>query len=147
MGSTWEWIFRGLIALLVGGNIYWLKRFVTGQEAWRREHERDHTDDGGYVTRNKFFEWCKGSQNACPAKDALLGLRLWREGLTERGIMTRPEHAATCKEVMEGMCHRVDELFKHYHEWIATEIKRIEQTMETKILKEIIDLKKEMRDK
>jgi len=129
--EIFRWLLTGIITILVVANWFWIKRWINGRD----EKEKEWEKQGGLVTREMYFAWCKTQQDKCPACEAHQILNQWRNGMLEKGgIMLKGEHTALCKEitkeVTEGFCNKIDALFEHHREWVAQELKllRLEVT-------------------
>jgi hypothetical protein len=87
-------------------------------------------EEGGLVTRELYFQWCRDQQTKCPACGGYQTLTQWRNGLMDKGgVMTKGEHTPLCKEitreVADSFCAKLDELFAHHREWVGQELKII----------------------
>src|SRR3972149_8593200 len=117
-----RWALTGLITILVVVNWFWIKRWVASKD----EREKEWEKQGGLVTRDLYFGWCKDQQTKCPACGAYRMLTDWRNGMgMNGGPLTKGEHVSICKEVIEGFGDRLCQEFEHHRTLMAAELKLI----------------------
>jgi hypothetical protein len=146
--ATTEWLWRGLISLLLVGNWYWVKRYIASNDKWKQdldERSLAFEEKGGIVTRDKHFEWCKDAMTKCSAGPLAQSLTDWRQQMYEKGgALTKAEHTELCKEVAGVFGDRVSEIFSHHREIMAQEMKLVRTELSKDLLKSMADLKREI---
>jgi len=129
MKDIWVvWLTQGLIFILFLVVWFWIKRWVNQQDDRWKKYEEEWMNQGGVVTRNKFFDWCLEGKSKCAALISYGTLIEWRNTmLSKGGPMVKEEFLALSKEmnkeVNEKFCERIDELFEHHREWVGQEMK------------------------
>ena len=125
MKDVWIiWLVQGLIVVLLIVVWFWFKRWINQQDEERQGWVRE----GGLITREKYFNFCKDQQSRCPACGAYRILMEWRNGMLDKGgVMLKGEYLALSKEMTkemtENFCERIDELFEHHRQWVGQELK------------------------
>lgn len=115
-----RWALTGLITILVVVNWFWIKQWIASKDYREKEWERQ----GGLVTRNLYFAWCKEQQSKCPACGTAKMLGEWRNGMgADGGPLTKGEHTTICKEVIEAFGERLCQEFEHHRNLMAGELK------------------------
>jgi len=120
------WLSQGVISMLLVIVSFWIRRWINQLDQERATWIKE----GGLITRTMFHELLREEQLKCPAIKTLQGLSDWRNDVLDRGgIMTKPEHAAICKEntreIADNFYRRLDELFEHHREWVGQELRLI----------------------
>jgi hypothetical protein len=125
------WAITGGMSLMMGIIAFWVKRWINSQDT-----ERDKwNSEGGLMTRDTFFRFCRGNRDECPAVRHVLELQAWQTKLSEDGgLMPRLEHAELCKEitreVTENIMDRLKEMFDNHRVWVGQELRLITQQQE-----------------
>ena len=106
----WIWqiglsVLGAVLSILLSTNIYWIKKWMRQREDWENKHdgkENGLDEEGGVVTRDKFFGFCQN----CHMVGLLNPLKAgWETLLSKGGAMTR-------EEVLERMDASADRLLE-----------------------------------
>jgi len=129
--ELFRWLLTGLITVLMIVTWFFFKRWMAEQDGKWKNYEQEvkrEKDEwlraGGLVTREMYYAWCQVQQSKCPACVGYRVLTDWRNGMLDKGgVMLKSEGKEIIKEVTDGFCQRLDELFEHHREWVGQELK------------------------
>lgn len=99
--------------------------------------------EGGVVTRSKYFEWCKEQQGKCPACGGYRGLVEWKNNMLDKGgVMGR-------NEVADLLGEKLCQEFEHHRSLIAAELKLVRSEIalvKSEVSKDVLQGMTEMKD-
>lgn len=112
-------------------------------EEWQERHDqkKESTDkerirEGGLVTRDMWFGFCKDTRSTCPAVPGFSSLVAWRAGLSdEGGVMTK----RNCEEGREKheakLFSGLERLFDEHRKRVDTALSGIRDIMQMNVRK------------
>ena len=85
----WIWqivlsAFVAVVGVLIKINTYWVKKWMKQREDWEKAHdtkEQEFSSEGGVVTRDQFFGYCKDCKVVA----------MWNSLLTKGGAVAKDE--------------------------------------------------------
>jgi len=103
--------------------------------------------EGGVVSRQKYFEWCKKAQEECPIGTEIKELHHWRMNIMEEGgIMTTKEHQITDYSSHEKLIKKMEASFYSQRGWVEDRLNLVKAELEKSILQAIVDLGRTIED-
>ena len=130
MNSILDWIWRAGLTLLVAGNIFWIKRWITKREKWEEVHDQriaDYAVEGNLVTRDRFFDFCEKVRQGC----AVIGIANWKDDiLSKGGVMTKDEAHDGFGKISQDILGSIERLFSEHDKREEANLRGIRETID-----------------
>ena len=130
--------FIGLLFVITGVLIrtVWLMVF-NDLHGWKTEIQKE----GGTVTRDKFFDWCREKQAKCSEgmNCRLCEIEDWRRDMLEKGgPLTLQPHDVMCEKVTSRVAsifgEKLSDSINHYNSLIKKDLELMKKDLEIAVL-------------
>lgn len=130
--------FIGLLFIIMGVLIRTVWTVVFNDlHGWKTEIQKE----GGTVTRDKFFDWCREKQAKCSEgmNCRLCEIEDWRQDMFERGgPLMMQNHEIICEKVTTKMAGifiaKLDDSLNHHRELVKKELEVITLRFEKSVM-------------